>query len=129
MKHAHNIILKEKFGNVHRKGATPAYENQLLLIPGSMGHESFLLSGLGNEKWINSASHGAGRKYSRGEIRFKNKNLIDLNKIECITLKEERKIEESPNAYKEIGDVIKCQVEENIADVVAVFSPLTTFKS
>lgn len=128
----HNIILKEKIGNVHRKGATPAYQNQLLLIPGSMGHNSYLLNGLGNEKWLQSASHGAGRNYSRNEISFKgkkNKNLLGLDGVECITLKEERMIEEAPGAYKEIGPVIQSQVEEKTVEVIAVFSPLVTFKA
>lgn len=128
----HNIILKEKIGNVHRKGATPAYEGQLLLIPGSMGHDSYLLSGLGNDKWLQSASHGAGRNYSRNTISFKGKkdfSLLGLDGIECITLKEERMIEEAPAAYKEIGEVIRTQVEEEIVDPVAVFSPLLTFKA
>lgn len=128
----HNIVLKEKIGNVHRKGATPAYEGELLLIPGSMGHDSYLLSGLGNEKWLQSASHGAGRSISRNQMTFKgkkNKNLLGLDGVECITLKEERKIEEAPGAYKEIGPVIQSQVEEGTVDVVAVFSPLMTFKA
>jgi tRNA-splicing ligase RtcB len=128
----HNIVLKEKIGNVHRKGATPAYDGDLLLIPGSMGHDSYLLSGLGNEKWLNSASHGAGRNVSRNEMSFrakKNSNFLGLDGVECITLKEERKIEEAPSAYKEIGEVIRSQVEEKTVEVVAVFSPLTTFKA
>ena len=128
----HNIILKEKIGNVHRKGATPAYEGQLLLIPGSMGHDSYLLSGLGNDKWIQSASHGAGRNFSRNTISFKGKkdySLLGLDGIECITLKEERKIEEAPAAYKDIGEVIRSQVDEKIVDPVAVFAPLLTFKA
>lgn len=128
----HNIILKEKIGNVHRKGATPAYEGQLLLIPGSMGHDSYLLSGLGNDKWIQSASHGAGRNFSRNTISFKGKKdykLLGLDGIECITLKEERKIEEAPAAYKDIGEVIRSQIEENVVEPVAVFSPLLTFKA
>lgn len=128
----HNIILKEDIGNVHRKGATPAYDGQLLLIPGSMGHDSYLLSGLGSEKWLKSASHGAGRNYSRNTISFKGKkdySLLGLDGIECITLKEERKIEEAPAAYKEIGEVIRSQVEENVVSPIAVFSPLVTFKA
>lgn len=128
----HNIILKEKCGNVHRKGATPAYENQLLLIPGSMGAESYLLNGLGNDKWLQSASHGAGRSVSRNKMTFKGKknpNLLGLEGIECITLKEERKIEEAPGAYKEIGPVIQSQVEEKTVEVIAVFAPLVTFKA
>ena len=128
----HNIVLKEDIGNVHRKGATPAYENQLLLIPGSMGHDSYLLSGLGNDRWLRSASHGAGRNYSRGEISFKgkkNNSLLGLDGIECITLTEERKIEEAPGAYKNIGKVIQSQVDEKVVEPIAIFSPITTFKA
>lgn len=128
----HNIVIKEDIGNVHRKGATPAYKDELLLIPGSMGHDSYLLSGMGNTKWLQSASHGAGRSYSRNEISFKgkkNKNLLGLEGVECITLKEERMIEEAPGAYKDIGPVIQSQVEEGTVNVIAVFSPLVTFKA
>lgn len=128
----HNIVIKEELGNVHRKGATPAYKDELLLIPGSMGHDSYLLSGMGNEKWLQSASHGAGRSMSRNEMSFKgkkNKNLLGLEGVECITLKEERMIEEAPGAYKDIGPVIQSQVEEKTVEVIAVFSPLVTFKA
>jgi tRNA-splicing ligase RtcB len=59
----------------------------------------------------------------------KNQNLLGLDGVECITLKEERKIEEAPGAYKEIGPVIQSQVEEKTVEVVAVFSPLVTFKA
>lgn len=128
----HNIILKEDIGNVHRKGATPAFKDQKLLIPGSMGHDSYLLNGLGNSNWLKSASHGAGRNISRTEILFKSKNKkfdLGLKNIECITLNEERIIEECPAAYKEIGPVISSQVEEKVIDVIAKFSPILTFKS
>lgn len=128
----HNICLKEDIGNVHRKGATPAYEGDLLLIPGSMGAESYLVCGLGSEKWLKSASHGAGRSFSRNQMSFKGKknhSLLGLDGVECITLKEERKIEEAPSAYKEIGPVIQSQVEEGTIDIVAVFSPILTFKA
>ena len=128
----HNIILKESIGNVHRKGATPAYHNQLLVIPGSMGHSSYLLNGKGCEAWMQSASHGAGRNYSRRAVTAKGKldfNSLGLTGIECITLKEERKIEEAPSAYKDIGPVIQSQVDENVIDVVVKLDPLVTFKA
>jgi len=128
----HNICLKEDIGNVHRKGATPAHEGSLLLIPGSMGTDSYLVSGLGSEKWLKSASHGAGRSFSRNQISFKGKkdsSLLGLEGVECITLKEERKIEEAPGAYKEIGPIISSQTEEGNIAVVAIFSPLVTFKA
>ncbi len=128
----HNICIREDIGNVHRKGATPAYEGDLLLIPGSMGHDSYLLSGMGEDKWLQSASHGAGRKVSRGEISFKSKkdkSILGLDGVECITLKEERMIEEAPGAYKEIGPVIDSQISEGVIKGVAVMSPLITFKA
>lgn len=128
----HNIVLREDGNNVHRKGATPAYAGQPLLIPGSMGHDSYLLKGLGNEKWLKSASHGAGRSMSRSEILFKSKkdkSILGLNGVECITTKEERVIEEAPGAYKEIGSVIRSQVEEETVAVIARFSPILTFKA
>lgn len=127
----HNICLQENIGNVHRKGSTPAHANQYLLIPGSMGHSSYILEGLGNEKWLNSASHGVGRNISRNTMSFKNKKtpLLGLENIECITLKEQRMIEEAPSAYKEIGPVIQSQVEEGILKVIAETSPILTFKA
>ncbi|BCD87879.1 RNA-splicing ligase RtcB [Pseudomonas solani] len=128
----HNIVLQEAVGNVHRKGATPAYAGQDLLIPGSMGHDSYLLTGLGNERWLSSASHGAGRSMSRSEILFKGRKdpgILGLERVQCITTREERLIEEAPGAYKEIGDVVRSQVEEETVAVIARFSPVLTFKA
>jgi tRNA-splicing ligase RtcB len=88
----HNIVLAETGGNVHRKGATPAHPHQPLLIPGSMGDDSYLLDGLGNDRWASSASHGAGRAVSRMEMSWKAKQgagLAPARQFECITLKEE----------------------------------------
>lgn len=128
----HNIVLKEKDGNVHRKGATPAHENQPLLIPGSMGDDSYLLDGLGNQRWASSASHGAGRAVSRMEMTWKAKQgagLAPARQFECITLKEERRIEEAPSAYKPIGPVIASQIEEGLVTPIARMSPILTFKA
>lgn len=128
----HNIVLSEAIGNVHRKGATPAFENQTLLIPGSMGDDSYLLDGLGNPDWAYSASHGAGRAVSRMEMSWKSKQskgLVSTRQFECITLKEERRIEEAPSAYKPIGPVIQSQVEEGLVKPVARLSPILTFKA
>ena len=128
----HNIVLSEAAGNVHRKGATPAHPGQPLLVPGSMGDDSYLLDGLGNERWACSASHGAGRAVSRTEMSWKSKQvgvLQTTQAFECVTLKEERRIEEAPSAYKPIGPVIQSQVEEGLVSPVARLSPLLTFKA
>lgn len=127
----HNIVLSEKGGNVHRKGATPAHPGQPLLIPGSMGDDSYLLDGLGNERFANSASHGAGRAVSRMEMTWKSKKESSLaaRQFECITLREERRIEEAPSAYKPIGPAIQSQVEEGLVRSVARLSPILTLKA
>ncbi len=128
----HNIVLNEADGNVHRKGATPAHPGQPLLIPGSMGDDSYLLDGLGHARWASSASHGAGRSVSRTEMKWKAKNeggRTAARQFECITLKEERRIEEAPGAYKPIGPVIRAQVEEGLVKPIARLSPVLTFKA
>lgn len=126
----HNIITQENNCFVHRKGATLAYLNQPVLIPGSMGDLSYLMRGLGNKEFLNSASHGAGRAMSRFEVSRKHKHGVDigLGCVECITLKDERKIEEAPAAYKNINDVIEIQQCSGIVAPIANFQPILTFK-
>ena len=56
---------------LHRKGATPAGLSadgwgEPVIVPGSMGAPSYLLRGLGNERALGSACHGAGRSIPRG---------------------------------------------------------------
>lgn len=126
----HNTITIEDDLFIHRKGATPAYEGQPVLIPGSMGQASYLMVGLGNERFLQSASHGAGRFFSRSQIFKKHQEGKDigLGCVNCITLKEERKIEEAPMAYKEIEAVINTQVENKIVKAVCSLQPIMTFK-
>jgi hypothetical protein len=64
-KERHVIKGVEKEVIVHRKGATPAGEGVLGIIPGSMASPGFVVSGKGNPESLNSASHGAGRVMSR----------------------------------------------------------------
>jgi len=46
---------------VHRKGATPAAEGEMGVIPGSMADPAFVVRGKGNPAALASASQGAGR--------------------------------------------------------------------
>lgn len=126
----HNTISVEADRFIHRKGATPAYSDQPVLIPGSMGQASYLMVGLGNQQFHQSASHGAGRALSRGQMFKKHKKGEDLGLgcVDCITLKEERMIEEAPYAYKDIDAVIKVQMDHGIVKPVAKLRPLLTFK-
>lgn len=126
----HNIVTFEDGAFVHRKGATPALAEQPVLVPGSMGQSSYLMVGHGNARFRSSASHGAGRKVSRGRMHHMSKRGEDLglDGIECITLKAERMIQEAPAAYKDIEPVVDVQAQAGIASPVARMRPLLTFK-
>ncbi|MDZ8093234.1 MAG: RtcB family protein [Nostoc sp. DedQUE05] len=128
----HNITLPEGQGWVTRKGACPAHIGQPVIIPGSMGAYSYLMVGRGNPAFCNSASHGAGRIRSRFDLSRKGASQsqaeLGLTGVDCITLREERRIEEAPAAYKPIQSVIDVQVEAEMVNVVARLSPVLTFK-
>lgn len=120
----HNYVSEEThFGEnliVTRKGAISAKSGQLGIIPGSMGAKSFIVSGLGNEESFTSASHGAGRKLSRGAAKrqFTVEDLKEQTKgIEC--RKDADVIDEIPAAYKDIEQVMR-----NQADLVEVVAEL-----
>jgi tRNA-splicing ligase RtcB len=127
----HNIVLREGDLYVHRKGATPAHAGQPVLIPGSMGHPSYLMAGCGNDRFLGSCSHGAGRAVTRFAMtrRGRPSRELGLESVECITLREERLLEEAPAAYKAIGPVVDVQVDHGLVRPVATLEPLLTFKA
>ncbi|HBB35886.1 MAG TPA: RtcB family protein [Cyanobacteria bacterium UBA8803] len=129
----HNITLPEGQGWVTRKGACPAHVGQPVIIPGSMGTPSYLLMGLGNPDWCCSASHGAGRLRSRFDLSRKgnqeSEDELGLTGVDCITLRQERRIEEAPAAYKPITPVIDAQVQAELVQLVARMRPILTFKA
>src|SRR5688572_25988248 len=64
-KETHVIDGENRDVVVHRKGATPAGNGVLGIIPGSMATPGFVVRGKGNAASLHSASHGAGRVMSR----------------------------------------------------------------
>ena len=98
-----------------------------------MGAPSYLLKGLGNERFLSSASHGAGRAKSRFAMSRKgacrDEDSLGLAGVDCITLREERRIEEAPAAYKPIRSVIDAQVNAKMVEIVARLQPVLTFKA
>ncbi len=101
---------------VTRKGAISAKKGEMGIIPGSMGTKSYIVRGLGNEDSFTSASHGAGRKLSRGAAK-RQYTVEDIKKqtegVEC--RKDTSVIDEIPGAYKDID-----QVMENQKDLVEI---------
>jgi len=53
----------------------------------------------------------------------------EIIRTPCITLREERRIEEAPAAYKPIGPVIAAREEAGLIEAVARLRPLLTFKA
>jgi tRNA-splicing ligase RtcB (3'-phosphate/5'-hydroxy nucleic acid ligase) len=118
----HNYVAEEvHYGRevlVTRKGAIRAGRGELGIIPGSMGTRSFVVRGLGNEESFQSASHGAGRRMSRGEAKrsFDARDLeVQTAGVEC--RKDRGVIDEIPGAYKDIDRVMEQQRE--LVEVVA----------
>ena len=94
-----------------RKGAIAAYDGMLGVVPGSMGTDSYIVRGLGNDDALNTAPHGAGRLMGRGQAR---RTLsVDEFKTEMEAAgrvwdmhKANKLIDEAPGAYKPIERVI-----------------------
>ncbi|KAA1019158.1 RtcB family protein [Pseudonocardia sp. EV170527-09] len=112
----HNYVAEETYDGVElivtRKGAISTEGGRKGIIPGSMGTGSFIVSGLGNEQAYRSASHGAGRRMSRGAAR-RQFSVADLQAqtegVEC--RKDAGVIDEIPGAYKDLDTVMAQQTD------------------
>ncbi|HIG73581.1 MAG TPA: RtcB family protein [Bacteroidetes bacterium] len=107
---------------VHRKGATPAGEGVLGVVPGSQGHPSYVVRGKGSCRSLHSASHGAGRQMGRKQA------IRTIPKAERNEWLRERGVEllgsgmdEAPQAYKDIDEVLALQAD--LAEPIARFDP------
>ncbi|RAL21321.1 RtcB family protein [Thermoflavimicrobium daqui] len=150
----HNYALKEFHRNkpmlVHRKGATRALPaghflnaapyketGHPALIPGSMGTSSYIMVGEeAGEKNFYSICHGAGRVRSRRAT----KQLVTIDEFahslqvgtdEEILVNQrtlESILDECPQAYKDVDQIIDSVVGAGLASVVAECKPLAVIK-
>src|SRR3989338_4037980 len=120
---------------VHRKGATRAFAGQPVIIPGSMGTASYLLVGTkkAEELSFGSTAHCAGRVESRTSARREltaegvRKELSDKDIIiEAGSMKG--LVEEAPEVYKDIDEVVRVSHEAGIGNIVARLVPLAVMK-
>ncbi len=119
-KHIINGLEKEVI--VHRKGATPAGEGVLGIIPGSMASPGFVVSGKGNPESLNSASHGAGRVMSRTQATktFEWKKVSAFLREKGVTLISAG-LDEAPMVYKNIHEVMAAQ--KDLVTILGQFDP------
>ncbi|MFA5276252.1 MAG: RtcB family protein [Candidatus Omnitrophota bacterium] len=139
---AHNIAKIEKYNIdgqeknlcVHRKGATRAFPGQPVIIPGDMGRNSYLL--VGTEKAVEtfySTCHGAGRVKSRSAaLKSVNLNVL-LKNLESkgIIVKASGRstiVEEAPEAYKDVNDVVNVVHNAGISKRVCRMRPVGVIK-
>jgi tRNA-splicing ligase RtcB len=122
----HNYVATENIEGrdmiVTRKGAISAHKGQMALIPGSMATGSYIVQGLGNPDSYYSASHGAGRKMSRGEAkrRFTVED-VEKSMAGIESRKDSGVIDEIEYAYKDLHAVIAAQ-----DDLVSIVQHLQT---
>jgi tRNA-splicing ligase RtcB (3'-phosphate/5'-hydroxy nucleic acid ligase) len=107
---------------IHRKGATPAGEGVLGIIPGSMGTPGYVVRGKGVAASLNSASHGAGRRMSRKKAKelFSWDAVQDFLRERNVTLLSAG-LDEVPMAYKDIDAVMAAQ--SDLVEPLARFEP------
>jgi tRNA-splicing ligase RtcB len=152
----HNIAKREKHQVdgvkrevlVHRKGATRAFPpghrdipadyrhiGQPVFIPGSMGTASWVLVGAEGamRETFGSVCHGAGRLMSRTAVR-KGRDARQVQKQleeQGILVRSETRdgiIEEVPEAYKNVDEVIEVVHNAGLACKVARLRPMGVIK-
>lgn len=127
------FTTRHNYFNIHsgiiRKGAVRAENGEQLIIPLNMRDGSLICRGKGNEDWLCSAPHGAGRLMSRTKAK------------ETLTMEEYRKgmqgiystsvcestIDESPMAYKS-AEEIEALIGDTV-EVVKRIKPIYNFKA
>jgi tRNA-splicing ligase RtcB len=143
----HIVDGKEKTLCVHRKGATRAFPaghpalpqrysktGQPVIIPGDMGRNSYLLVGTEQAaETFFSVCHGAGRVKSRtAATKSINVNVL-LKELESkgIIVKASGRgtiVEEAPQAYKDVNEVVNVVHNAGISKRVCRMRPLGVIK-
>lgn len=122
----HNFAWREVHDGrevvVHRKGAIPAGQGVVGIIPGSMATPAYVVRGRGCAESMNSAAHGAGRRMSRKAAK-RNYTWREARKLLArrgVTLMSAG-LDEVPMAYKDIDEVMAAQAD--LVETVARFDP------
>ena len=144
----HHIAGQSRRVCVHRKGATRAFGpgvpglpadlldlGQPVLIPGSMGTESYILLGTAGsmEQTFGSTCHGAGRVMSRAKAKktVRGEELRRQLKERGIAVRAGSMsglAEEAPIAYKDVSRVVDVVHRAGIGKKVARLEPIAVIK-
>ena len=125
----HNYIDSTVGLPMLRKGAIDASEGRRVAIPFNMRDGIAIGIGKGNDSWLNTAPHGAGRIMSRAQAR----KQIELSDYEesmtgiYSTSVCEGTIDESPMAYKPTQEILR--LIEPTVEVVSLVRPKLNIKN
>ena len=140
---AHNIAKEEEHQVdgamrrllVHRKGATRAFPDQPVIVPGDMGRYSFVLVGTQTamRETFGSTCHGAGRVMSRTAAvkAARGRRIVDELAQRGVVARAagyQSLAEEMPEAYKDVREVVDVVHGFGISTRVARLKPLGVIK-
>ena len=125
----HNYIDISDTDVILRKGAVSAKKGERLIIPMNMRDGSLICEGKGNDDWLYSAPHGAGRLMSRHDAN----QAITLEQFQTSmkgiysTSICKETIDESPMAYKPMQEIIDC-IQPTV-EIQKIIKPVYNFKA
>jgi tRNA-splicing ligase RtcB (3'-phosphate/5'-hydroxy nucleic acid ligase) len=129
----HNHVCLEVHGGrdlwIHRKGAMPARNGEMGVLPGSMGTASFHVEGRGHDEALCSSAHGAGRALSRTAARTRVTERALRRQMEGVWYDYRlagKLRDEAPSAYKDIRAVLRAQKE--LVKVTRTLRPVLNYK-
>ena len=125
----HNYICKEDEWCVLRKGAISAWKNNYPTIPINMRDGSLICRGLANGEWNCSAPHGAGRLYSRSEVK-EHVTLTQYKQamkgIHSPSI-DRKTLDECPMAYKPMEEIVS-KIHPTV-EIEKIIRPIYNFKA
>lgn len=123
----HNYI--DMNDHLIRKSSISAHYGETILVPMNMRDGTAVCMGRGNDNWLNSCCHGAGRKMSRSEA----KRTITMDEFKSSmegivsTSVTKETIDESPMAYKDTSEIL--DLIKDTADILFVVKPKISWKA
>ena len=125
----HNYIAMDESRPILRKGAIDVSKGRKVCIPFNMRDGIAICMGKGNEQWLCSAPHGAGRSLSRNQAK-KQIALSDfedsMKGIYSSSVCEET-LDESPQAYKPTDEIL--MLITPTVNVLSIIKPRLNIKN
>lgn len=124
-----SVDTQQGIRGILRKGAVSAMPGERLAIPVNMRDGVLLCTGKGNPDWNYSAPHGAGRRYSRDEVKKRftvSAFKAEMQGIYCSCISPGT-LDEAPFAYRDLE-----AIREGIlatAAIEKILKPVYNFKA